>query len=72
MVYAQPVSVQENETHKIIWDFEIQTAHLISVRGPDLIIINKKQKKKKKKKKKKRKEKEKKRKRKLLSGLTSE
>ena len=30
----------ENETGKLLWNFEIQTDHLISVRGPDLIIIN--------------------------------
>ena len=29
-------SVPENETHKIIWYFEIQTYHLIQVRCPDL------------------------------------
>ena len=27
-----PESVLENETHKILYDFEIQTDHLISVR----------------------------------------
>ena len=27
-------------THKLLWDFEIQTDHLISARRPDLIIIN--------------------------------
>ena len=32
-------SVRENETHKILWDFEIQT-----VRRPDLVLINKKNK----------------------------
>ena len=35
-----PTSVQENETHKLLWDFEIQTDHLISARRPELIIIN--------------------------------
>ena len=30
-----PESVLENETHKILWDFEIQTDHLISARRPD-------------------------------------
>ena len=35
-------SVHENETHKLKWDFEIQTDHLISVRRPDLVIVNKK------------------------------
>ena len=28
--------------HKILWDFEIQTYHLILARRPDQIIINKK------------------------------
>ena len=32
-----PASVLENETHKLCWDFEIQTDHLISARRPDLI-----------------------------------
>ena len=35
-----PESVLENETHKLVWDFDIQTDHLISARRPDLIIIN--------------------------------
>ena len=39
-------SVLENDTHKLLWDFNIQTDHLISARRPDLIIINKKKKKK--------------------------
>ena len=34
--------VLENNIHKLLWDFDIQTNHLISVRRPDLIIINKK------------------------------
>ena len=34
-----PTSVLENETHKLLWDFGIQTGHLISVRRPDLIVI---------------------------------
>ena len=34
--------VLENNTHKLLWDFNIQTDHLIPVRRPDLIIINKK------------------------------
>ena len=33
-----PVSVLENDRHKLIWDFDIQTDHLISARRPDLII----------------------------------
>ena len=44
-------SVQENDSHKLLWDFDIQTDHLISARRPDLIIIIKKKKKKKEKKK---------------------
>ena len=27
-------------THKLLWDFDKQTDHLISGRRPDLIIIN--------------------------------
>ena len=34
----------ENDTHKLQWDFNIHTDHLISTRRPDLIIINKKKK----------------------------
>ena len=29
--------------HKLLWDFEIQTDHLLSARRPILIIINKKE-----------------------------
>ena len=39
-----PAPVLENDTHKLLWDFDIQTDHLISARRPDLIIINKKKK----------------------------
>ena len=35
-----PASVLENETHKLLWDFEIQTDHLISARRPHRILIN--------------------------------
>ena len=42
-----PAPVLENDTHKLLWDFDIRTDHLISVRRPDLIIINKKKKRKK-------------------------
>ena len=42
-----PAPVPENDTHKLLWDFNIQTDHLILARRPDLIIINKKKKKKK-------------------------
>ena len=41
-----PTPVLENDTDKLLWDFNIQTDHLISARRPDLIIINKKKKKK--------------------------
>ena len=43
-----PAPVQENNTHKFIWDFNIHTDHLISARRPDFIIINNKKKKRKK------------------------
>ena len=36
-----PDSVLENGTYTLLWDFEIQTNHLISARRPDLIIMNK-------------------------------
>ena len=45
-----PAPVLENDTHKLLWDFNIQSDHLISARRPDFMIINKKKKKKKKKK----------------------
>ena len=35
-----PKSVLENGTHKLPWDFEIQTDHLILARPPDLLIVN--------------------------------
>ena len=38
-----PAPVLENGTHKLPWDFNIQTDHLIPARRPDLIIINKKE-----------------------------
>ena len=47
MVFAQPrESVLQNETHKLLWDFEIQADHLILARQPGLVIITKKKKKK--------------------------
>ena len=39
----KPAPVQENDTQKLLWDFNIQTNYLIPARRPDLIIINKKQ-----------------------------
>ena len=43
-----PESVLENETHNALWDFEIQTDHLISARRLELVRVNKRKKKKKK------------------------
>ena len=37
-----PAPVLENDSHKLLWDFNIQTDHLIPARRPDLIIIKKK------------------------------
>ena len=36
--------VLENNTHKLQWDFDIHTDHLILARRPDLIITKKKKK----------------------------
>ena len=40
----KPESIQENETHKILWYFEIQTDKLNPARRPDLVLINEKRK----------------------------
>ena len=37
-----PAPVLENDTHKLLRNFDIHMDHLISARRPDLIIINKK------------------------------
>ena len=37
-----PAPVIENDTHKLLWDFDIHTDHLNSARRPGLIIIIKK------------------------------
>ena len=37
-----PAPILENNTHKLRWEFNIQTDHLIVARKPDLIKINKK------------------------------
>ena len=43
--YMQSLAaVLENDTHKLLWDFDIQMDYLISVKRPDLIIINKQKK----------------------------
>ena len=39
---CKPDSILVNETHKILYDFEIQMNHLISARQSDLVIANKK------------------------------
>ena len=51
--------VPENNTHKLLWDFDIHTGHRISARRPDLIITNKTKKKTTKKNKKKQQQKKK-------------
>ena len=37
-----PAVVLENETHKLLWDFDKETDPLISARRSDLIVINQK------------------------------
>ena len=39
-----PESVLENETHKLLWDIDIQTDHLISATRLELAIVSKKKK----------------------------
>ena len=39
-----PASVLENDSHKLLGDFDIHTDHLISARRSGLIIINNKKK----------------------------
>ena len=39
-----PAPVLENDTHKLLWDFDIQTDPRMLARKRDLIIINKKKK----------------------------
>ena len=41
-----PESILKNETHKLLWDFELQTSHLISARQPYLGIVKNNNKKK--------------------------
>ena len=41
-----PEFVLENETHKLLWNFEIQTSLLISARRSDLVKVKEKKKKK--------------------------
>ena len=43
VVYAHNLEyVPENETHKVLWDFELQADHLISASRLDLVIVNNK------------------------------
>ena len=37
-----PALILENDTHKLLWDFDLHTGHLILARRPDLKMINKK------------------------------
>ena len=36
-----PAFVLENETQKLLWDFDIQMDHLILPRRPDFLVIKK-------------------------------
>ena len=38
----EPESVLENEDYKILWDFSIQTDHVIEARRLDLVVVDKK------------------------------
>ena len=38
----EPESVLENEDYKTLWDFRIQTDHVIEAWRPDLIVVDKK------------------------------
>ena len=35
-------NVLVSEDHKILWDFIIQTDHVIEAEGPDLVVVDKK------------------------------
>ena len=39
----EPEGVLENEDYKILWDFSIQTDHVIEARRPDLVVADKKE-----------------------------
>ena len=45
-----PESVSENEMHKVLLGFKIQSIHLISARRQEIVIVSKKKKKKERKK----------------------
>ena len=40
----QPETVTENDSYKLLWDFSIQTDHVIQARRPDVILIDKEKK----------------------------
>ena len=39
----KPEFVLENKTHKLLWNFQIQTDHFIQARRLNFVIINKKE-----------------------------
>ena len=39
----EPERVLENGGYKILWDFSIQTDHVIEARRPDLVVVDKKE-----------------------------
>ena len=39
----EPESALDNEDYKILWDFSIQTDHVIEAWRPDLIVVDKKE-----------------------------
>ena len=39
----EPESILDNEDYKILWDFSIQTDHVIEARRPDLVVVDKKE-----------------------------
>ena len=40
----QPDTVTENDRCKLLWDFDVQTDHVIQARRPDVIVIDKEKK----------------------------
>ena len=39
----EPESALENENYKILWDFSIQTYHVLETRRLDLVAVDKKE-----------------------------
>ena len=37
------MSQKEIECYKVLWDFSIQTHHVIKARRPDLVVVDKKE-----------------------------